>query len=669
MTLVLPLLSLSLPALVAWVLLGRAGVAVSGLLRAAMAWFLGEAAATTVTFAVATALRPFTHSVLEKAALVTLALAAAALVAMGRRLAASLRGLGPPFGRAAALRLALLAACAVFSWEFFSRHIAQTPTEIWRSGVYWDFNIHYPAIQNFVYGDNFPPQNESFAGAPLTYHFFYDLLTAVPVALGWNLATAVTAVSAAAFLALLALVAGFAEEFAGSLAAGAIAVALVLTSSSLRFLDFFASRGARSPAELWRCVWENAEHPYFFSFLRWNPDHYNGAMFNLFYFVAERQLIFGTGLLLTALALLASRRRWTPRACALVGAGLGLVLLWHLFMAAAIGATLAVLLLLAPERRRTAFVLGGWAAVVLCAALVGHSILARPEWFAPEALAGPRFNTGFTVPSDGPPATPREILGYYGYAYGLKLALFPLGLLLAWRRRRELFFLLFAATVPMFLLVNTVQLRPTGIYDNHKWLRPMNVLVDIGVAALLVSRPARRPLTGGLALSALLALLTLSGIIELVPFFRTRPVYRYAAYPTDFTRAIRDRTPPGATFLSREARALHLAGRKLFLGSTSGPLDAPPLFVVARNNVLRRRRITAAIYASESAGALCDLAVGNGIDFVEVPAEPDGNPVLRETARRGELETTADDGRPIHFLDVRQACRGTPASVSVPAPD
>jgi hypothetical protein len=78
--------------------------------------------------------------------------------------------------------------------------------------------------------------------------------------------------------------------------------------------------------------------------------------------------------------------------------------------------------------------------------------------------------------------------------------------------------------------------------------------------------------------------------------------------------------------------------------------------VVARYNAARRERIIAAIYAAPDASELCRLAGTNHIDFIEVLDPPFRNPILAETSSRASFSTTADDGRSIRFLDVRQAC-------------
>jgi len=657
MTKGLPLAVLFLPAALAYLLLSGAGLWRSGLLKVAMAWFVGQFFATMLVFGVATALRPFTTAILEKALFAVMTSIAVAVAALVWRLRAQLRQelRALRWRRAAVLGL-FVVACGFFAWQFYSVHLLQWPAGIWKSPVYWDFNVHYPSIQNFVFGDNFPPQNESFAGAPLAYHFFFDLFVAEHVAAGWPLVTALNVVSAAALAALLALIAGFVEELAGSFAGGLVAVALTLTSSSLFAVHVLATNPARSASELVQSVWENTAHAYHFTFLRGEGFHYNGAMFNVYYFVAERQLVFGAGLLLSTLSVLAVRSRLSSRACGLAGMAMGLVFFWNIYVALSIGACLAAFLLIAPERRKTAATLGGWAAVALGTALATRAMIARTDWYLPGTRAGARFDPGFTLLPGEPPPSLLHLARYWGYAYGLKLLFFPLGLLEARRRHRELFLLLVAAVVPAFVLVNCVALNPVSVYDNHKWLRPMNILVDVGVAVFLASLWTRWRAPGAALAVACLVPLTLSGVIELVPFFRSRPVYHYASYPTALTQAIRDRTPPSAVFLSSDPPAIHFAGRKVFLGRPGGWADTGNVIRVSPLNIPLRKRITEQIYEAPDAAALCALARANEIDDIEVPDDEESGRGVREAYGRKGFSAVGDAGKLVRFAEVKGAC-------------
>jgi hypothetical protein len=231
--------------------------------------------------------------------------------------------------------MAFFAAAALFSVAFYRPHLVQSPEAVGRSPIYWDFNVHAPIVQTFVFGDNFPPENESFAGVPETYHFFFDLLTAIPVSFGVGLADAFLLVSATTLFALLGSLAGFTEELAGTALPGMIAALLACTSSSLHFFTEWFSDGG-SFLSPFRAAFD-ARHPYVFSFVKGTPFAYNGTMFNLFYYLEERQLVFASGFLLAAALLLATRGTWKTSACLAAGAFFGLFVFWHLFVTVSLG--------------------------------------------------------------------------------------------------------------------------------------------------------------------------------------------------------------------------------------------------------------------------------------------------------------------------------------------
>ena len=656
---ILSLLYLVVPPALAYVFLDRAGLFRSLLARVFTAWFVGVFAATLAVYAAAMALAPWTQGALRKAALLVLFAAAAGLLLARRPAAEALRAAlgGPfrPFRPEAAGKLLFLCASGAFAFFFYRPHLAQTSAAIYRSPVYWDLKVHLPIVQNFVFGDNFPAQNESFAGAPETYHFFFDLLTAIPVSFGVDLAPAFLLVSAGALFAVLGLLAGFAEELTGQAFPGMLAALLACTSSSLRFLDFFR---AHRFADLWTDAFQNRQHPYLFSFLPGNPNPfaYNGSMFNLFYFVAERQLVFASGFLLASVLLLQTRARWNLPACFAAGVGLGLFCFWHLFVTISLGAALVWLLATSGQRRQTAAILAGMAAVGIVFLLWTQSVTAH-DWFRPEARPEIRFDPAFPTALRGPAFSLAGALGFWTYAWGLKLPIAAAGLVLAFRTRRPLFDALACVVIPTFLLVSTVRLFPLSVYDNHKWLRPMNLFVDLAAGFFLVAGllRARAPLPVKVAaFAAATVALTLSGALELVPFLRSRPTVLYANYPTPLTGAVRARTAPRSVFVSLEANALHLAGRRLFVGNDADERGVRSLIASAGFDVARRQRIVAEIQGSETREDFCRLAHGNRIDWVDVA------PGIRRPSGADDtapgFDSLSPAGRRIRFLDVRRFC-------------
>jgi len=180
--------------------------------------------------------------------------------------------------------------------------------------------------------------------------------------------------------------------------------------------------------------------------------------------------------------------------------------------------------------------------------------------------------------------------------------------------------------------------------------------VDVGVAVFLASLWARRRVAGAVVAAVCLVPLTLSGLIELVPFFRSRPVYHYAAYPTELTTAIRSRTPPHAVFLSSDPPAIHFAGRKVYLGRPGGWRDTANVIRASPLNVPLRQKRTDEIYGAPDVPALCALARASGIDYIEVPDSDRSGQAAREAWGRKGFSAVGEEGKLVRFADVKGAC-------------
>lgn len=672
----LPLLALiaflTIPGALVFVLLGRRDVLASRTARAFSAWFIGECSAVFAVYGIAVVLSPQTQDVLRKASLLVLAAASAALFeALRRHRRRRLRnqpGVPLPlprrvFSRTFALRLAFFAAAAIFCTAFYRPQLDQSSGAIYRTPIYWDFNVHAPIVQSFAFGDNFPAENESFAGVPETYHFFFDLLTAIPVSLGIGLASSFFLVSAASLFAMLGLLVGFGEELCGSAAAGMFAALFACTSSSLHVVSLFVSAvradsadgaGGRSFGGILRAAL--TAHPYIGSFAKGNPFAYNGTMFNVFYFLEERQLVFASGFLLAAILLLSTRGRWRATTCAAAGAFFGAFVFWHLFVTVTLGLAVAWLFAFAPDRRKTAALLGGMALVGAGFLLWVHGVV-RPEWFLPGGRPALRINPGFSTTPGGSAFSLAGAAGYWGYAWGLKALLGLAGLGAAWRSRKSLFHALASVLVPTFLLVNGLQIVPLSVYDNHKWLRPMNLFLDLAAAFFLTERVVRGRLPAPLrvlAAAAAVILLTASGAIELAPYLTSRATVLYARYPSELTTDVRDHSAPRSVFASFEANALHLAGRKLFVGNDADERGTVSLLASAGFDVGRRQQVVLDLYAAPRREDFCGEAKKHGIDWLEV--EPEIRRPSGADGRAPGFDTTAPSGRPLRFLDVARFC-------------
>ncbi len=80
-------------------------------------------------------------------------------------------------------------AVAIVLWRVFSRAVIEEPTGL-STGVlnnFGDLPFHLSVITSFVFGNNFPPEDPTFAGVKFTYPFITDFVSAIFVRCGANL--------------------------------------------------------------------------------------------------------------------------------------------------------------------------------------------------------------------------------------------------------------------------------------------------------------------------------------------------------------------------------------------------------------------------------------------------------------------------------------------------
>ncbi len=121
---------------------------------------------------------------------------------------------------------------------FFSRAMIETADGIFTGADHnlGDLPFHLGGIYSFLYGDNFPPQNPSFAGAKFTYSFISDFLTAAKATLGSRVSTAMFIENVSWAFSLLIILERFTNRFTMNRLAGKIAPTILLFSGGLGFL-------------------------------------------------------------------------------------------------------------------------------------------------------------------------------------------------------------------------------------------------------------------------------------------------------------------------------------------------------------------------------------------------------------------------------------------------
>jgi hypothetical protein len=542
----------------------------------------------------------------------------------------------------------LAIGCFLFSFVFFSHHLTIENNNLVTTPIYWDFPWQLSLIQNFIYGDNFPPENEAFAGLPHTYHYLWMVHAAIFGAAGLSLQGAVNTATIIGFFIILITIIGLAEELFRSRLAGVFAALFAVTSSSLSFISFFQKNVGLSDGGLLNAILFNTQHPWYFCLYEFGAITYNGTMYNLFYILEERQMITGIISLLLSFWIFFERKHLSYKVLFFIGATMGGFFLWHLQITIMLLMAICFLLMFGNERKKTLMLFTGFILVFL-----GHVLyfkhLTQSVWFIAQVGNYPAFNTGF---SDQEKTTFSFVHAFqwYAFSYGLKLLLIPVGFFMLWRKNKQLAVLFAAILLPTFLLVNTIELNPPSVFENHKFFRPMNFIVDVLAAWVIFSLFFKNKIQVMKMFGiCCLFFLTFSGILEHMTFINSQPTNAVTANTSPFITAIREHTPPKSVFVSSKNIELYHAGRKLFLAYYLRGHDD---LTLDKN---RRHAIIQSIYNADSVSAFCSITKSYAIDYVEFGKETI-SPLKERAKSLVHFETVTGDNEPILFVDVKKTC-------------
>ncbi|MGI8885187.1 MAG: hypothetical protein ACR2IA_13190, partial [Pyrinomonadaceae bacterium] len=183
---------------------------------------------------------------------------------------------------------------------FFDRAMFEMNDGIYTGGSQnlGDLPFHLGAIFSFTEGNNFPPQNPSFAGAKFSYPFISDFLSACFVKLGAGVKDAMLVQNIFWAFSLLVILERFVFKFTSNRFAAKIAPALLFFSGGFGFLWFLN--------DFWQGL------PGFFDFLYKLPRDYTiGEKFRwgnslVTLFITQRSLLIGMPLTIIVL-----QKLWT----------------------------------------------------------------------------------------------------------------------------------------------------------------------------------------------------------------------------------------------------------------------------------------------------------------------------------------------------------------------
>lgn len=645
-----------LPTLLIYILLRKTKLAItSNYLRISISWFTGMYLFSFLTFFLANLLSYAFTSVLTIATFISLFVVEIILCFFLKdifyfytRIKQALKR-GELFTK---FDVTIIASCFLFVFFFFSPHLLMQNEKIFTTHIYWDFRWHAAIIQNFVYGDNFPPQNESFSAIPLTYHFFGDFVMSMYQASGLSITDAVTFTSILVFFFLLMTIIGICQEFFASKLVGVIAVVLTLTSSSKHFLYFLDSMQGKSIFEIVGSILSNTQHPWYASFIEGNPAGYAGIMFNLFYYLQERHMIFGFIYLLICLWIIYKRKELSNKILFILGCVMGTFFFWHLYIPVLVILTLLFVLLFDNEKKKTLMLVSGFCIVFGAQYLYLKYLISHSSWFDATKSVHPQWNINFAVQNHGNTIEiiSSRIFQYFSFSYGLKFFLLPIALIYLWRKNKKVGVILAGLILPTFILINTFQISPVDIGDNHKILLPMTIVVNLAVALIIFRIFFKKKSYFLYYIGALcLLFLTLSGIIELMPFLNAKPTELYVNYSaSSLTKTIQRNTAPRTSFVGKDDREIHLAGRKLFVGESAGATKS--------FNKSVRKKIISEIYNTTDVQMFCRLTQKYDIDFVEYDRKK--HPLKNDYFLRLPHFVARDwEHENVIFIDTKKACR------------
>lgn len=537
----------------------------------------------------------------------------------------------------------LVVAALAFSLWLMDQRLSGDPLMV-SLNTWGDFGLHIALARSFSEGHNLPPEYPFFALEPIRYHFGFDFLAGALERMGLPIAWAFNLPAALAMTSMILLVFELGRLMFNKVSVGLVAVALLITNSSLAFLRYFDEFGNDVPeaiSNLW-------DHNRYLAIGPYESGEDIAIYWTLNVFLTQSHIIVAIALsLFVAYGLIQPLRQgeplWTHRALALGAmAGLSFWMNGPVYVAAMVF-FVALFLIFGRIRESISF-------------LVPAGLIALPQviWLSGGLAAegSISLNIGYLVE----PLTVDHFITYWWLNLGLALPLMVLAAVWGNKTDRKLML----AVMAIFLLGNFVQLGRDLGGHNHKVFNTWEILMNLFVAfafvrlwSLKVRHISLRYLGAAVA-PVVLFFLVLSGIID---FMVIKNDPRFIVFgPRESTIDwIKENTDTDAVFLTAPQLYVQpsMAGRRLFLGFTQ--------FADGAGYEVGPRTETAnAIYDASLKQEACELLLANEIDFIEIgPLELDGSMAVNESlfAREFEAAFAADTSEgPVALYDVGESC-------------
>lgn len=542
------------------------------LLKLSLTLFLSTYISTIIIFLIACFLSFFTENLLSKATYLYLSLVFIILFLKLNVLKEIVKDLVNAGIKHSFWKTVYFIIFILSIYAFFHNHLRLDQNRILISSVYWDFTWHIRLIENFFQGDNFPPQNESFAGIYHIYHYLWSIIPAIYRVFGLNIAQAINIYTTFFLFGLITAAVGIVQLFYKGRLAFFLVPFFILTHGSFKIIDHLNNilKGNTTLTNLLIFT-----RPDLIDFNKNGAFGYNGNMINIFYFLEERQLIFACFALLIFIFFLLYIDKFSNKFTLLMAFLFGLFLQWHLFVwiMMVIISTIYILSRLPAiqtkqERKKYLFFLSIFLFISSISFLLLKGYISSHPDFNTDYLKNfPKFNVNFSTNPPEYTFSLIHIVLYYFYLYGIRLLLY-IGAYIYFFYKEKKIFLFLLCLIPIFIMINTLQISPLSIYDNHKLLKPLTMVFDIFAIAALFSITKKLKFRL-LFITLIIFISTVSGTVSFLSFFMKYPQVVYARYSKPIYETIKT-TPKKSVFLTDDDIYVFLAGRKTYYAAYLG---------------------------------------------------------------------------------------------------
>jgi len=450
------------------------------------------------------------------------------------------------------------------------------------SGKAWsDFGWMLPLARSFSLGNNWPPQNPFYSGAPLKYHFLFHLLVGLLEKAGMRIDWAFNVPSALGFFLLLVMIYKVAKSMFASTKVALLSLLFFLFNGSLSFWEYFQEHGWNIAAV--KLIPHNSQYP---SFGPWDGSQI-AAIWNLNIYTNQRPFGLSLGILLVVVYLLYAKQSVRPL---IIGPLLAVLLFINQGLLPALAILIAWHFLIFPNLRKN----------VIKSLLFVLPFFVYSLGFVNTSSA--HYQPGFLM---NQPLTFIKILKYWFNNLGLHLILIPLGFLLAPSTAKKL-------AVPLlviFLLPNLFQFSP-DMFNNHKLF---NLFIIFGGMFTAYAITRIKPLV------ILIPVLIISGIIDFFPTKNDPYGYLPDVQANPDANFFLSSTPSKAVVLNSYwfYHPASIAGRPIFNGYS--------YFTWAHGyDQAAREREAVDIYTAPDKSTACQLLKSSNISYVELNDHPEG---------------------------------------------